>query len=139
MKDSSNHADKSIIFFDGVCNLCEGFVQWIIRRDPHGQFYFSSLQSDFAQDFFQTRDETPSNLSSVLLYHNKQVFTDSDVSFLVVRQLGFPWAILYPLRIVPRIIRDNVYRWVAGNRYKWFGKKEQCMIPTPELSARFLD
>jgi len=133
------HKDKSIIFFDGVCNLCEGFVQWVIRRDPDGYFHFSSLQSDFAKSFFENATEDPGDLNSVLLFHEGKFYKNSDVSFKVVRQIGIPWAFLYPFRLVPRIIRDNIYRWVAKNRYKWFGKKEACMIPTPELQSRFLD
>lgn len=139
MNQDNPHIDKSIIFFDGVCNLCEGFVQWIIHRDPDGDFYFASLQSQFAEDFFQSRNQMPSDLSTVLLYHQGQILTNSDVTFAIIRQLGFPWALLYPFKLVPRIIRDNVYRWIARNRYRWFGKKDECMIPTPAIQARFLD
>lgn len=139
MNPSASHTDKSIVFFDGVCNLCEGFVQWIIRRDPQARFHFASLQSDFTKAFFESKGESVDDLKTVILYKEGKFYSESDVSFEVIGQLGFPWSWLYPFKLIPRIIRDKVYRWIAGNRYRWFGKKESCMIPTPDLQNRFLD
>ena len=139
MSSTPQDTKQSIIFFDGVCNLCEGFIQWIIRRDSDGYFQFSSLQSDFAHAFFEAKKEDLGDLNTVLLYHEGEFYKESDVSFEVIRRLGFPWVLLYPFRLLPRMIRDSIYRWVAKNRYRWFGKKEACMIPTPELQSRFLD
>jgi len=139
MESSAPHTDKSIIFFDGVCNLCEGFVQWIIRRDPKEHFQFASLQSDFTKSFFISKGEKLEDLHTVILYKAGKFYSESDVTFEVINQLGFPWSWLYPFKLIPRIIRDKVYRWVASNRYQWFGKKDACMIPTPALQNRFLD
>jgi predicted DCC family thiol-disulfide oxidoreductase YuxK len=139
MKSTQRHTDQSIIFFDGVCNLCEGFVQWVIKRDPDGYFHFSSLQSDFARSFFESRGSDLNDLNSVILYNKGRFYKNSDVSLEVFKQLKFPWSLLYPFKVIPRIIRDSIYQWIAKNRYRWFGKKEQCMIPTPELQSRFLD
>jgi len=139
MNNNSDHTGKTILFFDGVCNLCNGFVQWMIRRDPKQHFYFASLQSDFAKDFLQALGEDSSSLQTVMLYRDGKIYKESDVSLQVASQLGFPWKLAYPIKFIPRIIRDSIYRWIANNRYRWFGKQESCMMPTPELQNRFLD
>ncbi len=139
MNQTSDHTDKSILFFDGVCNLCNGFVQWMIKRDPDGKFHFASLQSEFAQSFLKAHEQDLTSLKTVMLFHQGQLYIESDVSLEVAYHLGFPWKILYPIKLIPRIIRDNIYRWIASNRYRWFGKQEACMIPTAALQNRFLD
>jgi predicted DCC family thiol-disulfide oxidoreductase YuxK len=139
MDNNNPHSDKPILFFDGVCNLCEGFVQWVVKRDKEGIIYYASLQSDFAKEFTASTDLKVQEVSSVILYHQGRFYTESDAPLKLIRLLGYPWKLAYPFIILPRIIRDNIYRWIARNRYRWFGKKEACMIPTPELQNRFLD
>ncbi len=142
MKASSGQAiprDRPILLFDGVCNLCNGFVQWVIRRDPEGHFRFAALQSETGRRLLAEAGMPADALSTVVLYEAGRFFTHSDVPLRVWRQLGGAWSWLYALRVVPRALRDAVYDWVARNRYRWFGRREQCMIPTPELRARFLD
>lgn len=139
MEINKPHKDKPILFFDGVCNLCEGFVQWVVKRDPEGIIYYASLQSDFAKEFTAHTNLKVENVSSVILYHEGQFYTESDVPLRLTKLLGYPWNLAYPFIFLPRIIRDTIYRWIARNRYRWFGKKDECMIPTPALQSRFLD
>jgi len=130
--------DHPILFFDGVCNLCNGFVQTIIRLDPKGKFRFASLQSEEAQELLRDHKLDPNDLNTVILLDGSRTYTESDVALEVARILGGAWLLLYPLRYLPSRFRDGIYRWVARNRYQWFGKKDQCMVPTPELKNRFL-
>lgn len=131
--------DHPILLFDGVCNLCNGAVQWIIRRDPAGHFRFAALQSPTGRRLLRQAGLPVDALDTVVLYEQGRFYTHSDVPLRVCRQLGAPWSWLYGLHIVPRALRDAVYRWVARRRYGWFGRRDQCMIPTPELRTRFLD
>jgi len=139
MTTNNPHKDKPILFFDGVCNLCDGFVHWVIKRDKDAKIYYASLQSEFAQEFTTSTDLKVQDVNTVILYYQSKFYTESDVALQIASLLGYPWKLAYPLTLLPRIIRDNLYRWVANNRYRWFGKKEGCMIPTPELQNRFLD
>lgn len=136
---SSGETARPILLFDGVCNLCNGFVQWVVRRDPEAVFRFASLQSDVGQHLLSRAGLPARELSTVVLYQDGEFYTHSDVPLLVALRLGGPWSLLYVLRIVPKPLRDAVYNWVARNRYRWFGKRESCMVPTPELRSRFLD
>jgi len=131
--------DKSILFFDGVCNLCDGFVQWTIKRDPDGIFHYASLQSDFAKTFLKDTQLNRHDISTVVLYQEGKIYAESDVALEMSKKLGLPWSLAYPFKLIPRIVRDGIYRWVARNRYRWFGKKEACMVPTPTVQNRFLD
>jgi predicted DCC family thiol-disulfide oxidoreductase YuxK len=124
-----------IIFFDGLCNLCNGFVQWVIRRDPAGRYRFASLQSEAAKRVLG--DPVP--LTSVVLWDGQTAWTRSDAALRILRGLGGIWAIFWPLAVVPRALRDGVYEWVARHRYRWFGQRSECLLPTPALRARFLD
>jgi predicted DCC family thiol-disulfide oxidoreductase YuxK len=130
---------QPILFFDGVCNLCNGAVQWVIRRDRAGIFRFAALQSETGQTLLQEAGLPAEELSTVILYEDGRFHTHSDVPLRVWRRLGGAWAWLYVFRFVPRFLRDGVYNWIARNRYRWFGRQDQCMIPTPELRERFLD
>lgn len=130
--------DKPILLFDGVCNLCNGFVQFVIRRDPQAKFRFAALQSEVGQQLLREANMPTDELSTVVLYENGRFYTHSSVPLRVVKKFGGAWPLLYGLVIVPKMIRDGVYNWIARNRYRWFGKQESCMIPTPELKARFL-
>lgn len=127
-----------VILFDGVCNLCTGSVQFVIERDTEGLFRFASLQSDVAKELLEGRDINPTDLRSVVLVERNSVFVKSDAVLRVARQLGGPYRMIAPLRYLPRDWRDMVYDFVAERRYSWFGKRDDCLVPTPELKSRFL-
>jgi predicted DCC family thiol-disulfide oxidoreductase YuxK len=130
--------DKPVIFFDGVCNLCNGFVQFIIKHDKYAKFRFAALQSDFAKQELSKKNITVEELSSVILLTEKGVFTKSTAALKIASQLNGFWKAAYIFIIIPKFIRDFVYDTIAKNRYKWFGKDDHCMVPTPELKERFL-
>ncbi len=130
--------EHPILLFDGVCNLCNGFVQFVIKRDPNGIFLFTALQSESGQSIQQEFGMNPEDLNTVVLVEGDKVYTHSDVALQITRRLGGLWPALYIFKWIPKSIRDSIYNWVARNRYNWFGKKESCMIPTPELKSRFL-
>jgi predicted DCC family thiol-disulfide oxidoreductase YuxK len=128
-----------VILFDGVCNLCNASVQWVLRHDRKGIFRFAALQSEIGQQLLQQAGHHNSGaLDSVVLIDGVQVFTHSDAPLEVARRLGGVWATLYIFRWIPRPLRDAVYRWIARNRYRWFGRQEQCLLPRPEWKERFL-
>jgi len=127
-----------VILFDGVCNLCNGAVQFVIARDPSARFHFAALQSDAAQRMLRERYTLQTLPDSIVLLDEGGVFTRSDAALRVARGLRFPWPLAYGLIVVPRPLRDWVYDIVARNRYACFGKRDACMVPTPDLRARFL-
>lgn len=131
--------DHPVILFDGVCNLCNGFIQFIIKRDPEAKFRFAALQSDFAKDELQKRNINPNVINTVIFLDQNLTYTQSTAALEIAKKLGKGWQLLYPLIFLPTSFRDFVYKLVAKNRYKWFGQKNSCMIPTPELKSRFLD
>jgi predicted DCC family thiol-disulfide oxidoreductase YuxK len=128
-----------IVFFDGVCNLCNRSVQFIIRRDKKNKFRFASLQGKAGQAFLRRSNLPASAYNSFILTEDDKVFTRSTATLRVARNLPGAWKLLYAFIIVPPFIRDAVYNWIARNRYKWFGKKDECMIPSPGMKERFLD
>jgi predicted DCC family thiol-disulfide oxidoreductase YuxK len=130
--------DSSIILFDGVCNLCNGFVQFVIRNDKAKKFKFGSLQSANAQQLLTKYDIT-NELKTVIFILQGKVYYKSTAALKILKQLNFPLPILYCLILVPKFIRDYFYDIISRNRYKWFGQKETCMIPTPELRSRFIE
>ncbi len=130
--------DKVVLLFDGVCNLCNGFVNFILDRDPSGKFYFGALQSEAAQPYLQGADVSPDQMDSMVLIENNRVHLRSDAFLHSMRLLPIPWSLLYAFAVVPRTIRDFVYRRVATNRYNWFGRRDGCRVPTPEVKQRFL-
>jgi predicted DCC family thiol-disulfide oxidoreductase YuxK len=127
-----------IVFFDGVCNLCANSVKFIIERDNRNVFRFSSLQSAYAKRTLKLTDfdDIP---QSLLLLKKDKIYTKSTAALLIAKEMKGAWPLLTVFLLVPSFIRNFVYDWVAKNRYSWFGKKEQCMIPTPELQQRFLE
>jgi len=127
-----------IILFDGVCNFCSASVRFIIKRDPHGRFKFASLQSAVAERLLKDYGIPSSDLSTIILIQNTTVFQQSDAVLEIVKRLRLVWPVLYIFKIVPRFIRDAVYSAIAKRRYKLFGKKDVCMIPTDDNKARFL-
>jgi predicted DCC family thiol-disulfide oxidoreductase YuxK len=132
------NTEKNIVLFDGICNLCNGAVQFIIRCDPTGKFQFASLQSPVAQQLLKDAN-VPNALETIILIRNRLVFERSDAALEIARGLSGAWSLLYGFKIVPRFLRDSVYDWIAKNRYRFFGKRNECMIPTPELKYRFID
>ena len=131
--------DKPIILFDGICNLCQGSVQFVLKHDKKRQFLFASLQSTIATELIRSFQNTSPRTDSFVLVENGKMYMRSTAALRVCRRLNGWLPLLYGLIIIPRFIRDVVYDLVARNRYKWFGKLNECWVPTPELSARFLD
>lgn len=130
--------DKPVILFDGVCNLCSGSVQFILKRDKEKRFLFASLQSIYGQNLLKQFNLPVDNFNSFILYQDGKIFSKSTGALKMFSQLaGWRWVKIF--RIVPKFIRDVVYNLIANNRYKWFGKKEACWLPTQELKARFLE
>ena len=133
-------ANKKLILFDGVCNLCNSSVQYAIKHDKNNLFLFTALQSNVGQNIIEHYNIDTSKIDSILLYTpEKGIHYKSTAALKVAWQLGFPINLLAIFLIVPNFIRNWVYDFIAKNRYKWYGKKEACMIPTPELKSKFLD
>ena len=130
---------QPVILFDGVCNLCNGAVQYVVKHDTDKCFLFASLQSQFGQQVLAAHQLSNTNFNSFILLQNGIIFQRSTAALLVAKQLTGVIRLLYWFIIVPRFIRDGVYNIIAKNRYKWFGKKEACWLPTPDLRSRFLD
>ena len=130
---------SAIILFDGVCNLCHGFVQFVIARDPEARFRFASLASEPAQRLLQESGVTGPLPDSMVLIEDGRVYVRSDAPLRVARGLAFPWPLLAAFLVVPRALRDRVYDFVAARRYRWFGRQDVCILPTPDLNRRFLD
>src|SRR5438105_1049017 len=128
---------ESIILFDGLCNLCSASVDFVLRRDPRAHFRFASLQSDLGQRLLTTHGVS-NELGSVVLIEDGQAYDRSTAALRIARRLRFPWPIFYALILIPRPLRDLVYGWIAGNRYRWFGRRETCRLPSPEFAGRFL-
>lgn len=128
-----------VILFDGVCNLCNGYVNWMIDHDLKNQFKFASLQSDYGQQKVAELGLQGDYLNTIVYYENGRGYTHSSAVLRILKQLGGIYSLLSIFLLVPPFIRNFVYNLVARNRYNWFGKRESCRIPTPELKARFLE
>ncbi len=128
-----------VILFDGACNLCNSSVYFIIKRDPGAKFRFASLQSERAKQLLLKAGLNHTMTDSVVLFFNGRAYTQSDAALQIARRLTGIWPVFYVLIVIPRPVRNAVYNWIAQNRYRWFGKKDQCMIPSPELKHRFLN
>jgi predicted DCC family thiol-disulfide oxidoreductase YuxK len=127
--------DHGLILFDGVCNLCSNSVQLIIKNDRKDYFRFASLQSDLGVALKKQYNITT---DSIVLVEDGKVYTQSSAALMIARRLKGAYPLLYGFMILPRMIRNTVYAWIARNRYRWFGKKEACWIPTPELKNKFI-
>lgn len=131
---------KKLILFDGVCNLCNSSVQYVIQHDKNNVFLFAALQSDTGLDIIKKYNIDTAKTDSILLYTpQKGITSKSTAALQIARHLGFPQNVMSLFLIIPPFIRNWVYDYIAKNRYKWFGKKESCWIPTPELKSKFLD
>jgi predicted DCC family thiol-disulfide oxidoreductase YuxK len=140
----------AVVLFDGVCNFCDASVNFIIEHDKAGYFKFAPLQSDegsrLANQYgFRSATETKENaasdlipIDSVILVENGTAYTHSTAALRILRRLGRPWSLLYSFVIVPKSLRDWAYKLFAKYRYRIFGRKDQCMLPSPEVRARFL-
>ncbi|CAN5376180.1 thiol-disulfide oxidoreductase DCC family protein [soil metagenome] len=128
---------SSIVLFDGVCNFCNGAVNFIINRDQANRFKFAPLQSEIGQEL-RAKYEIDDDIDSIILVEDDQAFAHSTAGLRVAKGLGGIWSLAYMFIIVPAFIRDFVYKTFAKNRYRLFGKKDVCMIPTPEVRERFL-
>ncbi|MDQ0256498.1 putative DCC family thiol-disulfide oxidoreductase YuxK [Evansella vedderi] len=127
----------NIILFDGICNFCNSSVQFIIKRDPKGIFKFASLQSDVGKKLLKEQG-IPNDLDSFIYIEGDRYYFKSTAALRVCKKLSGPWNLLYPLIIVPRPIRNFVYDIIAKNRYRWFGKQKECMLPSEGIKKRFL-
>jgi predicted DCC family thiol-disulfide oxidoreductase YuxK len=129
---------KPIVLFDGVCNLCNGSVQFVIKRDPQAKFLFASLQSDIGQAILKDFGLNTHDFDTFILIDNGIAYTRSTAALRVAKELDSPIKFLQIFTLVPSFIRDLFYIFVAKNRYRFFGKQDQCMLPSPELKTRFL-
>lgn len=128
-----------ILLFDGVCSFCNSTVQFIIKRDPHANVRFAALQSEVGQQLLAQFKLDPTALSTAVWIENNKAYTKADVGLKASRYLNGLWPLATIFYLIPRPLRNRVYNLIATNRYRWFGKKDQCMIPTPEIRSRFLD
>ncbi|MGC4095627.1 MAG: thiol-disulfide oxidoreductase DCC family protein [Nitrospira sp.] len=132
-------ATPSIVLFDGVCHLCAWAVQFISARDPAGHFQYASLQSETGQKLLKRYGLPTQSMDSFVLVEEGKAYTESGAALRVARRLSGLWPIFYAGIILPSVLRDPVYRFIARHRYRWFGKSDSCMMPSPELRARFLE
>jgi predicted DCC family thiol-disulfide oxidoreductase YuxK len=131
--------DKKIILFDGVCNLCNRSVQFVLKRDTKGQFVFGSLQSQVGCALLGQLHLPAEFSDSIVLIENNLVYTRSSAVLRVLKTLGRGWQATYLFMLLPKWIRDGLYDWIARNRYQWFGRRQTCMVPDPKWESRFLD
>ena len=127
-----------VLLFDGVCNLCNATVQFIINRDRNKKFRFAPLQSVNGQQAKVLNGIPADELESVILFVEGKIYKKSDAALQIVRRLDGAWPVFFIFYIVPRFLRDPIYDLVAKYRYKWFGKRDSCMMPDPDLKSRFL-
>ena len=140
MADPLVTSEHPVVLFDGVCNLCNGTVQFLIDHDKGERLRFAALQSEAGARVLQAHGRTAptGDPDSVVLVEAGRVYDHSDAALRIARHLGFPWSLAAIGWVFPRFLRDAVYRFIARNRYRWFGREESCRVPTPALRARFL-
>ena len=132
-------SDEKIVVFDGVCNFCNYWINFAVKRDRRKKLKFTTLQGETAKKLLPQFNINPTSLSSVIFIDKGKAYTQSSASIRICKYMNGGWKLFYGLIIVPKFIRDVIYNWIARNRYKWFGKKDSCMVPTAELRERFLD
>jgi predicted DCC family thiol-disulfide oxidoreductase YuxK len=130
---------KNIILFDGVCNLCNGFVNFVVKRDRKGVFVFASLQSETAKKLMEQFNLSPTDFDSIILIKESSYYIKSEAALKIAKELSCVWPFFYIFIILPQGWRDKIYDFIVKNRYRWFGQLEQCMIPSDDLRGRFLD
>lgn len=131
--------DHPVILFDGICNFCNFWVNFAIKHDPKKRIKFAPFQSNAGQQLLNQQHIAIESINSVILIENGKVFTQSSAALRICKYLSGLWKIFYGLLIIPKFLRDFFYNIIARHRYRWFGKKENCMVPTPEVRERFLD
>ena len=127
-----------IILFDGVCNLCNTSINFVIRKDKKDCFRFAALQSEVGKEYTTKFKINSTETDSIILIDQEKVYVKSTAALYIAKSLSGAYPLLFGFIIIPKFIRNWVYDFVARNRYKWYGKKESCMVPTPELKAKFL-
>jgi len=132
-----NH--EPIILFDGVCNFCNSAVNFTLKRNTKANIFFAPMQTEAGQKLLQQYNLPADDMQSFIFIENGVVYKQSTAALKVCRHLRGVWPLCYGLIIVPKFIRDGIYNWIAKNRYKWFGVRQACMIPAPEVRARFLN
>ncbi len=128
-----------VVLFDGVCNLCNGAVTWLLERDTRQVLHFGALQSDAAQRLLKQHRANTNLPDSIVFIDADGVHTRSDAALRIASHLGLPWSFISVFRVLPGALRDTVYNWIARNRYRWFGKRDSCMMPLPGVADRFLN
>ncbi len=132
-------AEKSVILFDGVCNLCNGFVNFLILRDKKDKFQFGSMQSSKVKELLNQYQHRADDLSTVILIKHNKLYSQSSAVLKILRQMSGAWPLMYAFIIIPKPIRDFIYQIIARNRYTLFGKKDSCMVPNPRWKAKFIE
>ncbi len=130
---------KRIVLFDGVCNLCNNSIQFVIKRDHKSLLKYASLQSELGKSLLSKYQLNPNELDSVVLIEKGRAYKNSSAALRISKHLGFPTNTLQLFLLIPYQLRDLVYKWIARNRYQWFGKSETCMLPSEEIMNRFLE
>jgi predicted DCC family thiol-disulfide oxidoreductase YuxK len=138
MSADSPGQPEAVVLFDGVCNLCNSAVRFIIARDPAARFRFAPVESEAAARLLGAPAADRGLPDSIILLDRGRLYTRSRAALRICRRLRFPWPLLYGFIVVPPPMRNWLYDLVARNRYRWFGKRDACMVPTPETRARFL-
>jgi predicted DCC family thiol-disulfide oxidoreductase YuxK len=128
-----------VVLFDGVCNLCNGAVQFLIRRDHKGVFRFASLQSEHAQALLKGYQLKSGQFDSIVVVKAGRIYERSDAVMILANALGFPWKLMVVGKVLPRFLRDGLYNFISRNRYRIFGRRESCMIPDPAHKGKFLE
>jgi predicted DCC family thiol-disulfide oxidoreductase YuxK len=129
---------QPIILFDGVCNFCNSAVNFTLKRNAKADIFFAPLQSAAGQKLLAQYHLPANNMQSFVFIEKEKPYKQSTAALKVARHLRGLWPLCYGFIIVPKFIRDGIYNWIAKNRYKWFGMRQSCMIPTHEVKARFL-
>ena len=133
----ADHSIEKVVLFDGLCNLCSTSVQFILKRNSKGNLKFASLQSDFGNGLLN-RLKVENNLKTVIYFNQGKLFTKSDAVLEIAKELNGLWPIFHAFKVTPKFLRDFIYDVVAKYRYQWFGKRNECWLPTPELQCRFI-
>lgn len=131
-------AEKSVILFDGVCNLCNASVDFVIKRDKANRFLVGALQSEEGKRLLSRFDANPDYLDSLVLIENGKIYYRSTAALKIAKKLPGFWPLLHGLIILPPFLRDGIYDWIGKNRYRWFGEKNTCRLPTAAEKAKFL-
>jgi predicted DCC family thiol-disulfide oxidoreductase YuxK len=128
----------TVILYDGVCHLCHRGVNFVLRHDKKKIFQFSPLQSEYSKKILRHNNESDTVMDTFILITEEKIFHRSDAALKILMMLGGGWKLFYPLYIFPKFFRNGIYNFVSRNRYKWFGKEDQCIIPSPEIRERFI-